>query len=477
MAWFSDFKDDDWKDLSYDEFENQGLYSNSNEAFMDELNDEDIDILLAAGNFTDVYGTEFSATESNSDPFVNFTEDGKKANILGLPLHYCKTADPGGRRFKDTIMQDIPYVFIVPGKPVLNGKLIDSEGKKIKKSNILKKIEAIEDGKYAVRGARSECDLRFLGFRSDYYDYYKYVETLLSAVHATMGLGGIFKFNEVFDTSSKNYGLCYYCDKSTSISESADNDYAESSLVQSANDISATSREIKTVLGINSNIKDYESKDVNSMVESMTGSGGIISRIGSAFGRVVNGSQLLYPDIWTDSKFNKSYTLSFKFYSPYGDKKSIFKNVYVPFISLLALSLPRQDSTLGYGQPFVLRLCKPGMFESSMGVVTSMTFTKGGTDNLWNIDGLPQEIEVQLNIKDLYPTMAMTKRTGMLSYNLGLASFLDTMAGIRMDQLNTVLRGKAFIKTRLTAKNKTFNSDFLSDCGYNIQQKISNILK
>lgn len=475
MAWFSLADGEEEYDTS--EYEVSGMYSAGEGSFMDELSEDEIQTMLEASDNTDVYGNAFNGGTADSDPFVNFTEDGKKANILGLPLNFCKTADPNGRVYKDTIMQDLPYVFILPGKPTLNGKLVDVDNKKIKKSDLLNQIENLEDGKFAVRGARTGSDLRFLGFRADYSDYFKYVQTMLSTVHATMGLQGIFDFGDEFTSSYKNHGLCFYADKSTSISESANNDYTESSLVQKANDMSTASREIKTILGVNSDIKDFDSSDASSMMEQMTGSGGIFSRVGSALGRVVNGSQLLYPEIWADSKFDKSYTINFKFYSPYGDKESIFKYVYVPFISLLALSLPRQDAMLGYGQPFVLRLSSPGWFESSMGVVTSIQFTKGGNDNLWTIDNLPQEIEVNLNIKDLYPTLAATKKPGMLAYNLGLASFLDTMAGIRTDQLKLLLRGETFVKTRLSSIKGKFNMNFLSDWGYQLQEGFNNFIR
>lgn len=429
--------------------------------------------------FYDAYGNEFTDTQAEWNPYVNFTEDGEKANILGLPLNFNKTADPSGRVYKNTIMQDLPYVFIIPGKPVMNSKLVDNDGKKIKKSNLEEQLETLSNpNKFAVRGARTGYDLRFMGFRADYYEYYQYVETMLATLHATMGLGGLFFFEKEFKPSIRNYGLCFYADKSTSISESANNDYGESSLVQKANDFSAASREIRTIAGLNpAAIKDFDSTSIGSMVESMTSSNGILSRAFGAIGKVINGSQLLYPDIWTDSKFDRTYTINFKFYSPYGDKESIFKNVYVPFVSLLALALPRQDSLLGYAQPFVMKMACPGWFESSMCVVQSIQFVKGGNDNLWTIDNLPQEIEVNLTIRDLYSTLASTKKYSVLAYNLGLASFLDNMAGIRTDQLNLALRGEQFIKSRLTIPAKIFNGGVFTDFAYQMQEKFNNILR
>lgn len=476
-------KDPQGIEVDLEGVEKTSFYGSENEnKFIDEISEDSESLVNSisgeADGFKDVYGNTLSESAASENPFINFTEKGKKANILGLPLNFCKTADPNGRVYKNTIMQDLPYVFIVPGKPRLNPKLVDSDGKKIKKGNLAEQLDAISDpNKFAVKGARTENDLRFMGFKADYYDYHKYVQTMLSTLHATMGLGGIFKYENEFKPGVSNYGLCFYADKSTSISESASNDYSESSLVQKANDVSATTREFKTILGFNSKIKDMESNSLDDMVDSLTSSNGILSRAFGAVGRVLNGSQLLYPDIWTDSKFDRTYTINFKFFSPYGDKESIFKNVYVPFISLLALALPRQDSLLGYAQPFVMKMVCPGWFESSMCVVQSISFIKGGNDNLWTVDNLPQEIEVNLTIKDLYSTLASTKKFSVLAYNLGLASFLDNMAGIRTDQLNLVLRGKNFIKTRLSAPSKIFNGGIFSDFAYEVQKGVNNFLR
>lgn len=89
-------------------------------------------------------------------------------------------------------------------------------------------------------------------------------------------------------------------------------------------------------------------------------------------------------------------------------------------------------------------------FESSLCVVQSITFTKGGSDNSWTIDGLPQEIDVTVTIKELYPTMSITNKYNMMRYNIGLSSFLDTLAGIRTDQVDVFARAKSWVKTRLS---------------------------
>lgn len=488
----------EWED-SFKDSDEQGMYGTGNDSYIEYLGaeDDELESLLMSGDTSSVY-PEISAVDGANEednPFFNVNEDGK-AQILGIPFSFNKLSDPDGRVFRQTIMTDLPMVFVVPGKTVLNNKLITDDGKKIGKGKLLTLLtnNATDLLNFAVKGARSGTDLRFLGFKADYSEYFRYVQTALSIVHATMGLSGTYNFADSFDEGGKglngvrNHGLCFYMDKSSSISEGNSNDYTQTSVAQRANDLNAINRESKMMLGINpdedsgmvSKALDFVTESISTLSEGVTSLTGILSRAGNIFGRIVNGSQLLYPEIWTDSTLDKSYTLNFKFYSPYADKESIFEYVYVPFMCWVILSYPRQDNVMGYGQPFVMRLSCPGWFDSSLAVVQSISFTKGGDDNNWTIDNLPLQIDVNVTIKDLYSSMPITKKYKMMSYNMGLSSFLDTMSGIRTDQLSLFNRTKTWVKSRLSIPSRWFNSSIkgnLSDFGYNIQQKVSQFIK
>ncbi|AST99920.1 hypothetical protein PBI_PBS1_98 [Bacillus phage PBS1] len=109
-------------------------------------------------------------------------------------------------------------------------------------------------------------------------------------------------------------------------------------------------------------------------------------------------------------------------------------------------------------------------FDIDMGVVTSLTITKGGADSLWTVDGHPQMIEVNMNVVDLYPQMIQIKDIGLLAYNLGIASFLENMAGIRPDQLS-FLKFKSLINRKLS--NSLLFTTFL-DGGSGIKDRVGN---
>lgn len=491
--------------LSFDDTLNgddRGMYGGGSESYFEELDvgdsEEDIKTKLLSADFTDVYGKPSLTTPTDdANPFFSSTEGGSKANVLGMPLAFNKMSDPDGRTFKSTIMKDLPLIFIVPGKTILNNKLVSDTGSSIGKGKLLGLIESdgLNISNLGVKGARSGDDLRFLGFKPNYKEYYRYVETFLSTLHGSMGLAGVYQFSSSFNENTRgnngyaNHGLCYYADKGTSISEGNSNDYTATSVAQQANDLSAKNREAKLMLGINTGgdtssmvgkALDFVAESASKLAEGVLSLTGILSRAGNIFGRIVNGSQLLYPEIWVNSTNDKSYNLAFKFFSPYGTKDAIFKYCYVPFGSLVCLAYPVQDNVMGYGQPFTLRMSCPGWFESSMCAVQSMTFTKGGDDSLWSVDNLPLEIDVTLSIKDLYSTMPITKKYGMLSYNIGLSSFIDTMAGIRTDQLNVFLKASTWVKNRLTIPGRFIESEIggrWSDFTYTIQNSLNNFLR
>ena len=131
---------------------------------------------------------------------------------------------------------------------------------------------------------------------------------------------------------------------------------------------------------------------------------------------------MIFPKIWGDSQYNRSYSFDIKLRSPDHDNLSIFLNILKPYCKLLALTLPRSrvDSDgkadpNSFEAPFLVKAYSKGMFNIDMGIISSMTVTKGRTC-AWNDDGLPTEIDISLDIKDLYSNLSMSSiRIGNIS--------------------------------------------------------------
>ena len=239
--------------------------------------------------------------------------------------------------------------------------------------------------------------------------------------------------------------VSYYVEdlNSGSITENATNSFTNSRIAGYADNNSSLFKEINYVTGSGSDtllsalrtakvVKTMSSQLKGVKSDEVIGDlvGGTNISVIKALRQSRNGMQLMFPEIWADSDFTRSINLNFKFFSPYGDPASIFQNVYVPFISLMAFALPRQAGEMGYVSPLLLRADIPGQFTVEMGVVTDFTFTKGGSENLWTKDGYPRIIECSLTIKDLYPSLMMTKYMNFMRANPSYTMFIDNMAGI-----------------------------------------------
>ena len=158
--------------------------------------------------------------------------------------------------------------------------------------------------------------------------------------------------------------------------------------------------------------------------------GGIRASLGDA----VLGLNPLFPEVWKNSTMNRSYNLSFKFYSPYASKAAIAHHVLFPTVLLLSMILPQQKTPTSFGEPFIFQLDAPGRFVCDMGICTNLTITKGGNDRLYTPDGLPRMIEINMTVKDLYPTLMASQTMAPLYTNTGLSMWLDNMANLSVAQ-------------------------------------------
>lgn len=396
---------------------------------------------IKSGNETadnyDKFGNLIRSDQVETQPY-SFEDKGIK--ILGLPLYFNPIADPFNRVFEKTFESDLPLVYITPGVPKINKRII-SMGKDSSMDVTSTMSGLVNAESFGIKRVSNYQDTRFINFKQDYTSYYKYVQTMLTYLYTMLGINNdflnIFKFEDYFKLDENKQGLCYFADKSTSISESANNSYGETSIAQNANQLASSNREYRQYLGMQegglvSNILS----GITDLISNATANIPIVGKILGAFSTSLNGSQLFYPQIWQDSQYSRNFSISFKFYSPYGDIKSIFRYVYLPFISLLALALPLQDGVYGYKQPFLVRLSSPGWFQCECGAITSIDFKMGGDESLWTSGNLPNEIEVTLSIQDLYPVMMDTERIDYMKYNIGLSSFLECMSGISFNQLS-----------------------------------------
>jgi len=396
-------------------------------------------------------------------------KEGFYKNILGYPPRAHNLVDPGEEIFNETFATDGFFISLTPGKPVFF-KDTNEYKKQAKEKNIDINESDLEidslgsDGeieawlKKNIKNSTINRDLRYYGFQNSYTDYFKYVRLLTETVAIKMNvrrplINSIF--SDVFSANAIDQGLNFYLQQNSSVSESISNEYGASALEGMSKTISDYAKEAAFLLGLdgknNSDIMQ-SSDDIKKIQKEQEDGINNLLRAGRGVKEALGGGNILFPEIWRDSKFTRSYNLNFLFKSVYGTPECILRSVYIPFLALIALALPRQNSTSGYYAPFLVRADTPGLFMTDMGVITDISFKKGGPDGLFSTqNGLPLEIEVNVTLKDLYPTLMMTTDMTILRQNFGLAGFLDNMAGLNFTRINPLKEARDNVYMRMSS--------------------------
>lgn len=418
----------------------------------------------------------------------------RPTDILGYPVMFSETADPSftyenhkyGRVEYNTLVRDMPLVFLQPGKThFLPAKSMLTEffGGQEADEAVYKALQELSDSENgdeafkAIERIKAKTgmtyDSRYYGFKPAYDEYLKFVNSMSAYTLLRMNLHeSNFRMSGFHRSSNWVQSLMVpiYADVSgTRYSESGSNSTTESMLAGFIKTAGSTSREIDFILNGQVANSDYNadsaSKDIleklGGLAEDLGGKsfGGTIDHLLTGAKTVINGGNLIFPEIWQDSQFKKSYDISIKLSSPSGDPLSVYNNVIHPMICLVALALPRMLNKQGYAAPFLIKAYSKGWFSCDMGMVESITITKGGSNNKdWTDEGYPLSAEITLTIKDLYPTLMQSigKASDIYSFNTGLLEFLECMASTEPGQIDYMLNIKSTVFDSFVGLGQTF---------------------
>lgn len=402
--------------------------------------------------------------------------------IEGLPYQFLDTADRRivstnnkgvktqldlGRKYTERIFSRLPLVFFSPGKPLFCG---DQQA-----ADALITNNALLDGQLKK-------NIPYYQFQFDFAQYYFYLNAMLTSIAVFLGINtekitlqGTKKETMIGNINwateenpqlktfvNKEENIAFYADSFSEVSESFGNDTTSSQLASMVNGFSDQAKELKYLFGENGSAVASMINSGEEVTSSITNSlSGLVSNVGGGIlgsitnkgvNSVLNGGKIIFPELWSDSSYDKSISLNFKFRSPDSDNLSIFLNVIKPYCKLLALVMPRlvgsdiEESSKydvnAYSAPFLVKAFAKGMFNIDMGIITSLSVNKGG-ECRWNDSGLPTQIDVSVDIKDLYRSMAMSSykasatnvfknisATGRFVANTSYMNFLANNAGV-----------------------------------------------
>jgi hypothetical protein len=463
--------------------------------------------------------------------------------ILGMPHQFLPTTDARldnkntvsndnfecdckiGRVFADRIVARMPLLLITPGIPSFMSKFSKENKKSVLKT--LFKSNANDDiADILSEGSHG----RYYTLKFAYVEYTKYLNAMLRSAAYFLGIENetidgrkLGEYNWLYYTTTSNtsgedgtiftetgiesnlntskflgpYAGCIamYADCGTSVDDSFSNSTTQSQLSSSINSLSDTGRELNFLVGnVGSNLglqldklagADALSGNIEIMgkeIDNILGGGNILSNILGKATRILAGGRMVFPEIWSDSSFSRSYSCKMKLVSPAGDKLSVFLNILVPIYHLLALALPRQSEDQTYFSPFLVRAFCQSMFNVDMGIITDLNVTKGA-EGEWTINGLPTVAEISFTIKDLYESLMMSKidetwGNASIMKNVAELDYIANSCGININDHEVGRTAKMYLALGFNPKVKV--KDFIQlDLGASVtqwvNQKIQNI--
>lgn len=425
------------------------------------------------------------------------------SGIYGIPYQFPDSVDrklPGsefGYYYTDRILTKMPLLMMSPGKVSFM-----SEFKKEDKLPVVESlINAAGDTITDLTNFLSKSG-KYYSFEYATEQYWKYVNGMNRACAIYLGIENVkvningyeqnlkdfrwenacTKNQDTWIVSEEAY-VCFYTDATSTKNEDFSNSTTESQLSQKVNSFSDLAKEVQFLMGAGfgatvqalqeDNIGNLQAQ-MDEVINKYLNGSQMFKDLTRDFSIVATGGKLIFPEIWSDSEFSQSFDVNIKLRCPCPNLLQWYLDICVPLNHLIAFTLPKtpdaseslganyHDTGNGYCTPFLVRAFYKGLFNCDMGIVTSLSVSKG-KEGSWSIDGLPSEVDVSMTIKDLYNVMAMTNpdNTADFMNNTTMMNYLANSCGISINKPDieraidtfVMLKGNA-LKDKFTFYNR-----------------------
>lgn len=251
--------------------------------------------------------------------------------------------------------------------------------------------------------------------------------------------------NEITESLASYKYINFYCSGSNNVRETFETSVRSTSLEDMINgSLSSTIKDVAFYTG--GIIGDAAMEDINKWADETSSELGIDASILRSASEVFKGGHLVFPQIVDDCTYGKECQFTVRFVAGSGNCEARYL-MRCEFNHLLAFALPRQLKGYldMYTTPFLVRAVCRGRFNCELGVVTGVSISYGGQDDMaWTADGQPTEMEVTFSITPLYTKLYMTSSDdikGMFLKNTGMIEYLlvNSAVDLRIPQLQMKL--------------------------------------
>jgi len=275
-----------------------------------------------------------------------------------------------------------------------------------------------------------------------------------------------------FDRTEKSVNVAFLADSFPT--DSFTNEYGESFLQKFTDIASQGVRDIMQATGTESAsagvgklsemVKGFGKAGggtFGSMLEAAGAMGGKIetalhtieSKFGGAktVGAMLAGARVDFPQLWRNSGFSPSYTMTVRLYNPKpGSKEYTERYIVGPLAVLLCLALPRTKEGNTYSWPFFQKIKAPGIYNLDPAMITNLTVIKGGDQQQISFNQALGIVDVRIDFGSLFNSiLAGSKQPNRPTLYSYLKAMKDTLPPIK-DFYSTTEKIVGYVKPEST---------------------------
>lgn len=213
-------------------------------------------------------------------------------------------------------------------------------------------------------------------------------------------------------------------DHTGSVQESFSNATGESDISQKLNGLSSQARQFRFTLAEGNVAGDAVSSVAGAISDLAMGAlDGVTMGFSSLLSGLAGSGYIDIPKHWQSSSANLSRsTYTMKLISPYGNAYSRIQNIMIPLAMIMAGTLPLSAGKQSYVSPFICQLFDRGRSQIRLGMIESLSITRGTSNLPFNSRGEVLALDVSFTIADLSSIMHMPVTQGNF---LGHSATLD----------------------------------------------------
>ena len=411
----------------------------------------------------------------------------KYYRAFGAPPTFSKEVDPNyGNTIGKNIGRCASELYANPSIVSIQAGTVDylPGFSKKNKNNFFKYVKSLASGDKTLASAikkESKLNGQLYAFKSKYAKYMNVVNAMCRMSALFLGIGdekmpgtkkklknfdyGYFtvpeearggKGSSIFAETKRAFNTAvtdnayihfYINDAAPAVNENMSTTTMKSQLEEAFNEsgISTAAKNLQYIMGGPMQIDAAAESDIAQIIKDAGSAGNFLKNFAKLTKNYLKGGRLIFPQMIDDVSYEKSISVTSRFVSIYGDKKSIFLRTIVPVIHLIALSTPLQVSGNMYTYPFICRVTEPGLFNTDLAVISNLRIKRGGNDDMnWSTDGLPTEIEVTFDVTPLYSKLMLSSASHPFLFlqNTSMMEYLGVMCGVDLKANNFKVKQK-----------------------------------